>query len=72
MEGDSFPVKISLPEPKLGLTTEPRSGVINQFTSFDYIGVVKEILSPMEFLRIRNIFLGLLIKMELRKDELLF
>ncbi|KAG7536559.1 hypothetical protein ISN44_As13g004980 [Arabidopsis suecica] len=57
--GDSFPTYVTLPKLLYNIGQEPNSDVkINQCARYEYIKEVQRILSPTEFQRIRESFLG--------------
>ena len=68
---DSFPSMIALPRPKYPIGSVPSQRVsINQHSTGAYINIVKGILKPEEWLRIRNSFMGPVIKMMERELHL--
>ncbi|CAN6816408.1 unnamed protein product [Brassica oleracea] len=68
---DSLPVKLALPELRYMIGSEPsQNDSINKFSSYAYIKTVKNILREVEFNRIRETFLGPLIKLSERNLKL--
>ncbi|KAF3598836.1 hypothetical protein F2Q69_00033684 [Brassica cretica] len=69
--GDSLPVKLPLPKLRYPIGSEPgQNASINQFSSYAYFKPVKDILGEVEFNRIRETFLGPVIKLGERNLKL--
>ncbi|KAF8114912.1 hypothetical protein N665_0031s0003 [Sinapis alba] len=68
---DSFPLLLPLPSLRYPIGSEPNQPLSsNQHSSVSYIDTVKKILTKEEFQRIRDIFMGLVIKLSERHLQL--
>ncbi|EFH59934.1 hypothetical protein ARALYDRAFT_899313 [Arabidopsis lyrata subsp. lyrata] len=69
--GDSFPTDVTLPKLLYNIGQKPNSDVrINQCARYEYIDKVQTILSSTEFQRIRESFLGPVLKATSRELNL--
>ncbi|KAF8100704.1 hypothetical protein N665_0218s0042 [Sinapis alba] len=69
--GDSLSIKLAMPELKYQIGSVPSQNVsINQYSSYAYINIVNNILREDEFNRIRETFLGPMIKLGKRSLKL--